>query len=315
MRLPFLYCLSFFFFFTLFIMGMCSKCSKPVSRQDVNSKIQCSECRKIFHSVCVDLKEDVVKFFKSSENTWRCIECQKAQRKSTSGDSTSEMADKLPTLSEVYNLLLAIKKEVDEIKGSNKKLEEDLGSSLDSVHVKLDENCNLIKNQTEELNKCKNTIEDLKNENLLLRKQFDKLKLQVDDVDQYSRRNTVEIQGIPVLPNEDVNSIVRKVGSALDINVSNDMIDVSHRLKKSPSQPEPGIVVRFVRRSDKDKFIARRKVKRNLSCKDLGLSVGGAIYVNHSLTLHRRIVFSEARKVKREKKLLSFGFTMQATLN
>jgi len=51
------------------------------------------------------------------------------------------------------------------------------------------------------------------------KKQVDRLVLQLDDLDQYEKRNTAELHGILVLPNDDVNSIVKKVKSALDLRL------------------------------------------------------------------------------------------------
>ncbi|KAG8338032.1 hypothetical protein J6590_009309 [Homalodisca vitripennis] len=64
-----------------------------------------------------------------------------------------------------------------------------------------------------------------------------------------------------------------------------------------------GIVVRFVRKLDLEKFIQKRKDKRNLNTRDIGFMEGQSnpIYVNNSLTQANRKLLNKARDVKREK--------------
>ncbi|KAG8284705.1 hypothetical protein J6590_097214 [Homalodisca vitripennis] len=48
---------------------------------------------------------------------------------------------------------------------------------------------------------------------------------------KYMCSNTLEIQWIPESKNEEVYEVVKKVGVALDINISRKTIDVCYRLK------------------------------------------------------------------------------------
>lgn len=95
---------------------------------------------------------------------------------------------------------------------------------------------------------------------------------------------------------------VIEVGKALDIDVRADMIDVCHRLKKQNNRATPGIIVRFVRRTDKENMLQKRRVKRTLSTRHLGLPSDQPIYLNQSLSQSRRILFAKARQVKIDKK-------------
>ncbi|KAG8289637.1 hypothetical protein J6590_100427 [Homalodisca vitripennis] len=88
-----------------------------------------------------------------------------------------------------------------------------------------------------------------------LNKKVADLEQRIVDIEQYSRANAKEIQGIPMQPNEDVVSIVKEVGKALDLTVTDSMIDACHRHSGSP----PGIIVKFVRRMDKEEFMRKRR--------------------------------------------------------
>ena len=87
-----------------------------------------------------------------------------------------------------------------------------------------------------------------------------------NDLEQYVRRECVEIRGIP-LPSshskEDTNEIVLKVAKLMGVDIEDRDISISHRLRNSESykgkgNKSPPIVVKFVRRISKDKFYKAR---------------------------------------------------------
>lgn len=285
-------------------MNVCVKCVKAVPRQDSNAKIQCKLCNNWLHTACVGLKEKDVKYLRSQDKQWACNECdnnewKKADNGSQGRDSSTPTI--APTVGEMYKLLLTINEEIKQLRKANQHTEEEFGKSLNLAHSKLDDNSDLLLKQAETIKSCMGVIEELRNENSLLKKQLTDLSLQIDDQDQYSRRNSVEIYGIPEAPNENTYEIVKNVGRALDKSITSEMIDVCHRLKKPTNQSSAGIIVRFVRRIDKDEFLFKRKVKRSLNAVDIGFNKGEPIYVNQSLSANRKVVFAQARRIKREK--------------
>ncbi|XP_046666370.1 uncharacterized protein LOC124358119 [Homalodisca vitripennis] len=147
-----------------------------------------------------------------------------------------------------------------------------------------------------------NLIEALTTENSQLKKKVKELETRLEDIEQYSRSNCIEIQGIPLEPAENVLNIVKDVGRALDFDISDTMVDACHRLgvQKTGDKP-PGIIVKFVRRMDKESFIQRRRVKTTLSTRHIGRKDDCPIYVNESLSPARRRLHALARKFQREK--------------
>lgn len=282
-------------------MSVCVECTKAVPQQDCNTKIQCNQCGNWLHITCASLKEKDVKRIRSQGKQWACNKCEMANNGSQGRDSSPLFVDKTPTIGEMYKLLLNINDDIKQLKKSNQHTEDEIGNSLNLAHVKLDSNSDLLLKQAETIKHCMDKIDKLSNENALLKKQLADLSSQVDDQDQYSRRNSVEIYGIPEAPNESTYEIVKNVGRALDLTITSEMIDVCHRLRKSANQTSAGIIVKFVRRSDKDDFLQKRKVKRTLNAGHIGFNTGEPIYVNQSLSVNRRSVFALARRVKREK--------------
>ncbi|XP_046688637.1 uncharacterized protein LOC124374476 [Homalodisca vitripennis] len=145
------------------------------------------------------------------------------------------------------------------------------------------------------------TLEDIMKKILEMEQEL--LEGRIEEQEQYSRRNTVEIYGVPQEKNEDVVSVVKEVGKALDMDITRSMIDACHRLgnKSGPNNLPPRIIVKFVSRLDKEEFLRKRRVKSSFSTRHMNLGVDQPVYINESLTLTRRKLLGEARRLKREK--------------
>nr|XP_050022735.1 uncharacterized protein LOC126516682 [Dermacentor andersoni] len=89
--------------------------------------------------------------------------------------------------------------------------------------------------------------------------QIRKLRQELNDLSQYSRRQNMEIHRMPVTDGEDLLSKVHSLAVKLDLPtlVAND-IEGLHRL---PSQPDkvPVVLIRFANRSTKTDWISKRK--------------------------------------------------------
>lgn len=270
-------------------MSSCAECMKVIGKS--SSKIKCSACKKWFHEACVSSDDNLGK--------WQCKYCIK--NLSVNSDNNGSNGTSVPTVEAIYDILIIMREDIKLMKSEQNSREMDLGKSLDLCHQKLDDNARLISNQQKEIDKCLILIKDLTQENVDLKSKLKSLETRVGDAEQYSRRNTVEIIGIPEIKNENVYETVRNVGRALDMDISNDMVDICHRLPKAPNQQYSGIVVKFVRRSDKECIMERRRVKRNLSTRHIGYTDDNIVYVNESLSPEKRKLLSLTRRVRKEK--------------
>lgn len=193
-----------------------------------------------------------------------------------------------------------VMKVVKEIRDTQNAYNIDVNKACDSLESQIKENTTALKAQTEQNGKLSALIESLSAENTLLKKKIRDLEERVEDMEQYSRSNCLEIQGIPLTPTEDVLSIVKEVGQALDMQIADTMVDACHRLGRRNDDNPPGIIVKFVRRTDKEKFLQKRRVKRTLSTRHLGRSDDRPIYVNESLSPARRRLHALARRFQKE---------------
>ncbi|XP_046686422.1 uncharacterized protein LOC124372101, partial [Homalodisca vitripennis] len=154
--------------------------------------------------------------------------------------------------------------------------------------------------QTTKITEYMEKIDQLSIENKILKDRIQVLEDKLDETDQYSRRNCVEIQVVPVKDN-DVMQAVKDVCSALGFNIQDTMIDACHTLGKKPnSKDHPGIMVKFVRRMDADTLLTKRRVKKDLSTRHLNLPTDSPVYLNESLTPMRRKLLAMARDEKRK---------------
>lgn len=176
-----------------------------------------------------------------------------------------------------------------------------MGKSIDSTHEKIDEVKNLINAQREDIDKCLNVIEDLRQENTYLQRELGRVKQELCEMQQYSRRNTVDIQGVPETKSEKVFDVVKKVAGVLRFELKPEMVDAVHRLSGGEGTSRPrGIILKFVRRGDCDELLRLAKVKRGFSASELGVNSENKIFVNPSLSKTNRELLYFAKCAARE---------------
>ena len=70
-----------------------------------------------------------------------------------------------------------------------------------------------------------------------MRKEIGDLKSALDEQAQHSRRECLEIRGVPASQGEDTNKIVKKIGSLIDADVNDTDISISHRISIAKIAP------------------------------------------------------------------------------
>ena len=194
---------------------------------------------------------------------------------------------------------------------------EDLTTSASFLSERFD----AIEQKVKDLEITADTVQKENNylrlETLRLSKIIEEMKDNINDMEQYSRRECCEITGIPETPDEDTNDLVIKVGALMDIELDEDDISVSHRLPTpsyasrvamaSSSRPnhttiQPKIIVKFVRKETKELFYTNRKHLRGKTTADLGLGrySDNGLFISESLTQRNRMLFKECLAFKRK---------------
>ena len=98
-----------------------------------------------------------------------------------------------------------------------------------------------------------------------------KSEQQLDQLEQYGRRENLEIHGIPVMRNENTNQIIKAVAKSINVELNDSQISTSHRLiqpqssssnsqqqaKNHVNRQPPPIIVRFNNRDKRNEIFRR----------------------------------------------------------
>lgn len=136
--------------------------------------------------------------------------------------------------------------------------------------------------------------------------EIDKLYLIIDEMEQYSRRDCLEIAGIPKFTNENPKKLVTEIGSLTGVKIDENDISVAHRLPDLKNLKDR-IIVKFVKRETKDELYYSRSKLVKKSTRDLPSmkevqARSNRIFINESLTGYRRKLLGKINKYKKDQR-------------
>ena len=221
-----------------------------------------------------------------------------------------------PSLVEIKALLVDIQIQVAAILTENHTLKKEIEDLKDSANFHgrelkgLKESLQKTKDENKELkNILASTRNELKTTKENLRKQKEESERQwahQDDLERYSRKISLEIQGIPQDAYPSTEAVVIKVAKALNITVEPENIEISHKLNHSRA-----IIVKFCSHKVKSKLYKERTKLKDVKISDLFPSYPSSgqqrqhIFINENLTAYRRRIVKEANKRRQEGTLFS----------
>ena len=146
----------------------------------------------------------------------------------------------------------------------------------------------------------KKEVDDIKSENLCLKETVIELKSIVENaekslnnLEQYSRRECIEINGIPSTPEESTDDIVVALARQIGVTITPNDISISHRLKKfTTSQHPPTIFAKFINQKIRNKIFENRFKLKQANPRKM-------IFINESLTKTNRKIFNVCRNFKK----------------
>ena len=83
-----------------------------------------------------------------------------------------------------------------------------------------------------------------------------------DRLEQYTRKNSLEIHGVPASAYESPEEVVMKIAEALEVPVQPNDIEIVHKLKRNGNKP---IIVKFLSHKVKSKLYKSGAKLRNIS--------------------------------------------------
>ena len=133
-------------------------------------------------------------------------------------------------------------------------------------------------------------------------------------LEQYGRRENLEIHGVPLKRDENTNETVKSVVNSLNVRLDDNQISTSHRLagsykkvqRNQVTEQPPPIIVSFANRDKRNEIYKKRKLLK-LNCKTEPTSHNPSpnITIRKNLTPLRKSIYKAA---KRAKAALNFKF-------
>ena len=119
---------------------------------------------------------------------------------------------------------------------------------------------------------------------------------------QYSRRDTIEVIGIPSsIRDKDLEDKVRNIFGEIGVNVNERDIQVCHRLREKDRT-----IVKFVNRKDCTNILRVKKDLKHLDPTKLCFTEGTKIFINERLCPYYRGIWNKCKKLRANQKLHQF---------
>ena len=170
---------------------------------------------------------------------------------------------------------------------------------------------------------AKSDLEKVKKENARLQRELEddrkkaarreeeieELYVLQDELEQYTRKNSLEIHGITESAYDSTEDVVMKVAEALDVEIKPEDIDISH---KHFSEGEKSVIVKFISHKIKSKLYKKRTGLKNIKVSDIFQNAtsasrveGKKIFINENLTSFRKSLVKKANGKRRQGMIVS----------
>ena len=180
--------------------------------------------------------------------------------------------------------------------GLEKLLKKDLISIILSQQRKIDQDnigwLDEIRKLNDNFRKLEADVTVAKNISNLLSQRVVDLERQCWANAQYSRRECLEVVGIPCsvdgnILEEKVIQVFQKVGC----NIDSSNIEACHRITKKNDR----VIVKFSRRKDCQRVLSVKKNLQKLKMEDIRLTGDNKVFINHSLCPYYRVLWSKSK--------------------
>ncbi|XP_039298036.1 uncharacterized protein LOC120354688 [Nilaparvata lugens] len=226
---------------------------------------------------------------------WKCDSCK--QDKNNPGQS-SDINLKQFSSDIVENL----RKEITDLKTFFTSKLDDLQTKLESINTKTDTIKTQIDTLTQEHNSLKLNFNNLEKENLENKKHVQRLEKEIHDLQQYTRKDNVEIVGIPETHGENLLAVMDAVAKSLNVEFKKDDLSIIHRMPTAKGSTS--IVAKFCSRQKKMQWITAARQKKGIKTTDVCDKLPPSnVYVNEHLSPYYKGLLGKAKNLKKDKKL------------
>lgn len=283
--------------------NICKKCNSVLSKRYPG--LQCTGfCGNFFHAntKCSDVNKECLNLLRSMPGTkWVCVGCRVGKRNSLiAADPEVDVAGN----SDDDRIDTSVARDVfptSQFQGSLNKIESELILLRQSVTFCSDKvsdfEATLVK-----LNDYIKLTDKLKEENHKLRSEVVMLNSRVNDLEQFSRLNNLEIVGVSERKDENLYDIAQNIANTMDFDLSVQNIEFIHRVQTRNSEGKPkNIIMKLTSRKIKENFLNTAKAKRKADGGHILKFRDDRIFINEHLTNENKVLFSKSREFAKEK--------------
>ena len=228
------------------------------------------------------------------------------------GDQSSKETE--ISLKEVVQLLQKVQQTLQEMRAENRNVANEL-RELKASFNKQSSEVNTLKQAlkgaekvTDQLTK---SVEFLKKKIEKQLNEINELYGQQDNLEQYTRKNSLEIHGIPEEIYTSTEDVIIKLGEQLQVPISPEDMDISHKLYSGKNNPK-SIIMKFVSHKKKSQLYKKRTELKEISLADIfpGFSMAviaksRGIFINENLTPYRKYIMKKANELKKDRMIQS----------
>ena len=218
------------------------------------------------------------------------------------------------SLLEIKHLLLGVQKTLHTMQSENRKMSDELKelrASFDSQGRQISQ----LKQSLAKANKANEELqEQLKKQNKKIQdqeSQISEILYQNDQIEQYTRKNSIEIHGIPEELYTSTNEVVTKLAQKLNVPISTEDIDISHKLYNGKDKPK-SIIVKLISHQKKTELYKKRVQLKNVKVSDLfpnssaaAITQSERLFINENATRYRKHLMKKANQRRKDEMLHS----------
>ncbi|PZC70416.1 hypothetical protein B5X24_HaOG216424 [Helicoverpa armigera] len=262
----------------------CQKCKKVLSKKGAHFMCQGS-CQGTFHRSCV---KGLAADMKAGKNRIYCNNCE------DEGSDEEEVEEEVQDLEKI---LKDIQKKVSAIPGLKKHLD----TIQQSISVLSDKYDTLLFEHEEskgKISKLEKTVANINNRCVYLEKYNIALEQKLQDAEQQSLKQNLEIVGVEYIPGEKLREIVTKIGDEIGVK-SNDIEWVKRNIQAKKENKPSSIMVGFKPsgiESREEWLVNRRKLIELNSSVFTGGSATNKVYINENLTKATKTLLWNAKR-------------------
>ena len=216
------------------------------------------------------------------------------------------------SLEELKEMLVDIQINIANIFRENKSIRNELAELTTTVREQKLEIAHLKTSLTKITKQCADAEYELGAARKRVNEQQDEIyelyDLQ-DRLEQYTRKNSLEIHGVPESAYSTTEEVVLKLAEALEVSIAPQDIEISHKLKRKGNKP---IIVKFVSHKVKSNIYKSRTKLKNIKVSNLfpganaaTRAAGDRIFLHENLTSYRKKIVNRANEKRRDGVLLS----------